>query len=244
MTNWDGKRPVRQVPNDLDLFTTDRNRAAPPPVAPYTGFHPAFEVMTLALVVTQTSAELHEAIAKIATELSGRSAEGQEKEWDRVNRKYVDSISRLDARLASPAGEERVAKNPVFQPHIESLSGICQAIERAKVRFTRLESSNNAMVPAVLETFVGDCRRSLNTFGDVCDDLTQLLERLPEGDLDATGLAIDVLCNLLSKLTPSVERVANLPAAATAASSQCFAVTARDLQLRASRFQAGFDRPH
>ena len=100
------------------------------------------------------------------------------------------------------------------------------------------------MVPAVLETFVGDCRRSLNTFGDVCDDLTQLLERLPEGELDATGLAIDVLYDLLSKLTPSVERVANLPAATTAASSQCFAVAARDLQLRASRFQAGFDRPY
>lgn len=39
---------------------------------------------------------------------------------------------------------------------------------------------------------------------------------------------------------PGVERVAQLPATAMAASAQCFAVAARDLQLRAGRFQGGF----
>ncbi|NQW24610.1 MAG: hypothetical protein HQ475_14360 [SAR202 cluster bacterium] len=256
ITNWDGKRGLRPAPREIDLFESVNAHPSVPSESIGTGFHPAFEVMTLALTVTQTSAELHELIAKIATRLNDPSNDAPDCNNNRVTEEYVDSISRLDARLAHSSDGFRAAKNPMFQQYIDSLHGITQSIERAQGQFLQLESSNNAMAPAVMESFVGDCRKSLLMFDEVCTELVQLLETNPGSKeprsiepsfTDSSSMeprsiedAQRTLTELMTKLTPSVARVAQLPATAMAASAQCFAVAARDLQLRAGRFQGGF----
>lgn len=121
---------------------------------------PASEVMTLALELTQTSAEVYEIIAEMAESLAG-----------------------------PPKGDVTTARTP-FPRHLAHLRGITEAIDEAESHLRELESKTVTIRPEILELFLEDCWAALTTFKEVRGLLAGIVELDGSAKPSTTALEI------------------------------------------------------
>ena len=124
-----------------------------------------------------------------------------------------------------------------LQRHQARLRGITEAIESTELQAQLLESKTGAPRSEIFDLFLEDCRAALATFKEVSERLAGIIG--PESSGDPSSTAAEILSQIMKRLENCSKRVIELPETGLAASYQCLAGTAFELQRRAGKLIGG-----
>ena len=141
-------------------------------------------------------------------------------------------VAAVAGALAEP-DDDAATKVPPLRRQLAPLRGIAEAIDETESHLRELESKTVTIRPEILELFLEDCWAALTTFKEVRGLLAGIVEL--DGSAKPSTTALEILSRIMQHLDNCSKEVSGLTVAGLAASSQCLAETAFNLQNRAGK---------
>lgn len=154
-------------------------------------------------------------------------------EVTRTSADLYEMVAMVANHMTSSSGSYEGSLCPPQQSQEAHLRWITEEIAGTDRQVRALESMTLTLRSEIFDLFLQDCGAALRTFKEVTFRLAGIIG--PNGAPDSSSSGAEVLSQIMKRLETCSEKVTELPETGLAASYQCLAETAFDLQRQAGK---------